>query len=59
MDKDTGMHWKVSAGALTFEGRIYVPEALRNQVISLLHDNPESGHFGMPRTAELVSTVIY
>jgi hypothetical protein len=24
--KDTGMLWKASAGALTFEGRIYVPK---------------------------------
>ena len=29
-DKDTDMQWKVSAGALTFEGSIYVPDALRN-----------------------------
>jgi len=58
-DKDTGMQWKVSAGALTFEGRIYMPEALRNQVISLFHDNPESGHFGALRTAELVSRHYY
>jgi len=58
-DKDTGMQWKVSAGALTIEGRIYVPEALRNQVISLFHDNPGSGHFGALRTAELVSRDLY
>jgi hypothetical protein len=53
------MQWKVIAGALTFEGRIYVPETLRNQVISLFHDNPQSGHFGALRTAELVSRDIY
>jgi len=58
-DKNTDMQWKVSAGALTFEGRIYVPEALRNQVISLFHDNPESGQFGALRTAELVSRDLY
>ena len=58
-DKDTDMQLKVSAGALTFEGRIYVPEALRNQVISLFHNNPESGHFGALRTAELVSSDFY
>jgi hypothetical protein len=45
-DQDTDMQMKVIAGALTFEGRIYVPEALRNQVISLSHNNPEFGHFG-------------
>jgi len=58
-DKSTGMQLKVSAGALTLEGRKYVPEALRNQVISLFHYNPESGHFGALRTAELVSRDYY
>jgi hypothetical protein len=27
------MQWKVMEGALTYRGRIYVPEALRKQVI--------------------------
>jgi len=54
-DMDTDMQWKVSTGARTFEWRIYVPEALRNQVISLFHNNPESRHFGALRTAEIVS----
>jgi hypothetical protein len=58
-DKDTDMQWKVSAGALTFEGRIYVPEVLRNQVISLFHDTPESGYLGALRTAELISRDFY
>jgi hypothetical protein len=58
-DKHTDMQWKVSAGALIYEGRIYVREELRNQVISLFHNNPESGHFGALRTAELVSRDFY
>jgi hypothetical protein len=58
-DKDTDMQWKVGTGALTFEGRIYLPEALRNQVICLFHDKPESGHFEALRTAELVSRDFY
>ena len=53
------MQWKVIAGALTYGVRIYVPEALRYQVISLFHDNPESGHFGALRTAELVPRDFY
>jgi len=59
---DTGnSQWKVISGALTYEGRIYVPadNALRSQVISLFHDNPESGHFGALRTAEPVSRDFY
>jgi len=58
-EKDAGMQWKVIAGALTFEGRIYVPDALRKQVICLFHDNPESGHFGSLRNADLISAVFY
>ena len=58
-DKEADMQWKGIAGALTCEGRIYVPETLRNQVISLFHDNAESGHFGARRTAELVSRDFY
>jgi len=59
MDREADMQWKVIAGAPTFEGRIYVPQTLRNQVISLFYDNPESGHFGALRTSELVSRDIY
>jgi len=32
-----------------------VAAALRSRVISLFHDNPESGHLGALKTAELVS----
>jgi len=53
--------WKVVAGVLTYEGRIYVPSTdfLRGKVISLFHDNPESGHFGALKTTELVSRDFY
>ena len=53
--------WKVVAGVLTYEGRIYVPavDSLRGKVISLFHDNPESGHFGALETTELVSRDFY
>jgi hypothetical protein len=53
--------WKVIAGALTYERRIYVPDdtELRNKVISLFHDPPESGHFGTLRTTELISRDFY
>jgi len=59
--EDSSKEWKVTAGALTYEGRIYVPadDTLRSQVISLFHDNPESGHFGALKTAELVSRDFY
>jgi len=59
--EDSRKEWKVTAGALTYKGRIYVPadDTLRSQVISLFHDNPESGHFGALKTADLVSRDFY
>jgi len=53
--------WKVISGALTYEARIYVPEddSLHGKVISLFHHNPESGHFGALKTAELASRDFY
>jgi len=57
--RETGMQRKVRAGALTFEGRIYVREALRNQVSSLFHANFDYSHFGALKTAQLVSRDIY
>jgi len=40
--------WKVVAGVLPYEGTIYGPatNSLIGTVISLCHDNLESGHFG-------------
>jgi len=60
-EEDSSNEWKVPTGVLTYKGRIYVPkdDLLRNKVISLFHDNPESGHFGDLRTAELVSRDFY
>jgi hypothetical protein len=53
--------WTVIVGVLIYEERIYVPviDFLHGNVISLLHDNPESGHFGALKTTELVSRDIY
>jgi len=61
LKEDSSNQWKVTTGVLTYEGRIYVPKdvLLRNKVISLFHDNPESGHFGALETAELVSRDLY
>ena len=57
---DTDATWSIrSTGALLYEGRIYAPEASRNHVIRTHHDAPESGHFGITRTAELVSRNLY
>jgi hypothetical protein len=60
-DAATTEDWTVSAGALTHEGRVYVPDSpgLRARVTALHHDNPESGHFGALKTAELISRNFY
>jgi hypothetical protein len=53
--------WRVVAGVLTYERRIYIPvtDSLCGKVISLFHDNPESGRFGALKTTELVSRDFY
>jgi hypothetical protein len=60
-EDNTDKEWTVVAGALTYERSILVPtdETLRGQVISVFHDNPESGHFEALKTAELVSRDFY
>jgi hypothetical protein len=58
-EKDADKQWNIILGALTFEGKIYMAEALCNQVIWLFQDNPKSGHFGSHQTAELVSRDFY
>jgi len=61
LEEDSRNEWKDTTGVLTYKGWIYVPkdDLLRNKVISLFHDNPESGHFGALKTAELVSRDFY
>jgi hypothetical protein len=47
---------KLENGFLTFEDRIYVPDAgtLRTRVLQEKHDHPLSGHFGQRKTLKLV-----
>jgi len=59
LDSETGEQWRRVAEALTDEGRLYVPEAPQSKVKTLFHSNPESGHFGALKTAELVSRDLY
>jgi len=53
--------WKVVAGVWTYERGIYVPavDSLCRTVVSLFHNNPESGHFGALKITELVSRDFY
>ena len=56
-EEEPSNEWKVTAGVHSYEERIYLPkdDLLWNKVISLFHDNPESGHFGSLQTAYIVS----
>jgi len=47
LEEESNNEWNVTAGVLTYAGRIYVPkdDLLRNKVVSLLHNNQESGSF--------------
>jgi len=49
--------WKAVTEVLSYEGRMYVQaiDSLRGKVISLIHDIPESCHFGALKTPELGS----
>jgi transposase InsO family protein len=46
--------WAEDEGLWTFQGRVYVPEKLREQVLQQHHDGPRSGHPGRDKTIELV-----
>jgi len=61
LEEHSSNEWKVTTGVLTYKGRINVPkdDLLRNKVIHLFHHNPESGHFGALKTAQLVFGDIY
>jgi len=56
---DLHQKWNVISGAFTYKGRIYVPEPLHSKVIGRFHENPETGHFGALRTAELIPRDFY
>jgi hypothetical protein len=45
-----------STGLLRFDGRVYVPDdaAVRAEILTINHDDPIAGHFGVAKTLELV-----
>jgi hypothetical protein len=56
LEEESSNEWKVTAGVLTYERRIYVPNdnLLRNKDITLFHHNPESVHFRALKSTELL-----
>jgi hypothetical protein len=56
-DKDANMLWKAIVSVLTYNGIIYVPAILQNQVRSLFHNTNDSNHIGEHKiTANLIGT---
>lgn len=51
---DSQKNWNVLFGALTYRGRIYIPEPLRSNVTSHCHDNPKSSNCCAGTNADLV-----
>jgi hypothetical protein len=56
LEEESNNEWNVTAGVLTYGGRIYVPkdDLLRNKVVSLLHNNQESGSYTALKNRQVV-----
>ena len=46
-------------GILHHQGLLFVPEAIRTEIISQHHDNPLAGYFGIDKTRDLVGRKYY
>ena len=51
--------WKEEQGIIYHDEQVYVPEALRIQVMEENHDAPLVGHYGQDRTLELVKRTYF
>jgi len=51
--------WRSIHATLTDERRICMHMALHNRMTSLFHDNPQSSHYGAPKSTKLVSRDFY
>ena len=54
-----GRNRENSDGILHHQGRSYVPEIMRTELISRHHYDPLAGHFGIEKTRELVTRKYY
>ncbi len=50
----SGQPYTLAGGRLYYNGRIYVPEALRDVIMERYHDSPLAGHFGAEKTQALI-----
>ena len=51
--------WEEIDGVLHHGGRPYLPEIIRNRIISRHHDDSLAGHLGVEKTQELVARKYY
>ena len=51
---DFSARWLKQNELLRYRGAVYVPEAVRQELLKLNHDDPLAGHFGVSKTLELL-----
>jgi len=47
--------FSISNSFLLFKGKIYVPLNCRSSILSICHDSPSAGHFGIKKTTNLIN----
>jgi len=47
-------HFSISNSFLLFNNKIYVPPKCRPTILSICHDSPSAGHFGIRKTSSLI-----
>jgi len=47
--------FKIENNLILYNNLIYIPEALRLEILIQYHENPSAGHLGIKRTEELIS----
>ena len=49
--------WNIDGELLLYHSKVYIPkdDALRAEIVRILHDLPSAGHLGQWKTVELIS----
>ena len=55
----SGEPWSEVEGVLHYDGKPYIPETLRADLLERNHDDPLAGHFGIEKTLELLTCKYY
>ncbi len=51
--------WEDIKQVLHYQGLLYIPKVIRLELISMYHDDPLAGHFGIEKTRELIARKYY